>query len=190
MRFADCVPGIAAAGLAALLAGCSGGSSALTTGSLFGSGQATQATAAPQPAPVTATDRAVHMGAVTARATQCGYHYDPARLKGAYLAYEAQQGAAPEALHKIEREYEFTRLTMRNAVAKDPDYCSDARTREIKAALTRHLAGDFSPPVKSVAAKDPGFFGSLSEVGDTREVMNPEYMRDKTAPKTKRISTD
>lgn len=187
MRFVPTMTSLLAAGLAA----CSGGSGGLTTGSLFGSGQASQATVAPPaPVPFTPTDRALHMGAVAARASKCGYNFDPAKLKSAYLAYEAQQGTAADQLQRIEREYEFSRLTVRNRIAKDEDYCSDAKTRQIKADLTRHLAGDFSPPPRKVVPREPGWFESLTDNSNTREVINHEYLRDKTAPKTKRVEVE
>lgn len=192
MRFDRLTASVLAAATLAL-AGCSADSSTLTTASLFGSGQAAQASPAapPPPAPFTPSERALNLGAVVARATQCGYYFDPGRLKAAWLAYEAQQGTPPDQVALIDKQYEYTRLTVQKTVTAEPDYCSEAKTKEIKASLTRHLAGDFTPPPRKIAAKSPGMFGELFENNSGgRETINQEYMRDKDAPKTKRVSDD
>jgi hypothetical protein len=142
--------------LALLLAlpGC-GGPSSLTT-------------AAVQPAPVPANDataRALQVGAVSARASRCGFHFDPTRLKAAFLADELRQGASADQLHRIEREYEFTRLTIAGKIAKDPDYCSEGTAALIKADLARHLAGDFTPTPPKAQAQDKGVLAALGDLG-------------------------
>ena len=127
---------------AAALAGCSAGNS-LTTGSLIG-GPA--AAAPPGPKPVTATDRAVYVGANVARAQRCGFYFEPEQVKASFIAAEQQLGAAPDMMQKVTKEFDFTRQTVLASAAKDEGYCTEGRTREVKAALARHLAGDFSPP--------------------------------------------
>jgi hypothetical protein len=132
------------AGSAAAISGCGSGSS-LTTGSLIGGPAASQ----PQgPKPVTASDRALYVASNVARAQRCGFYFDPEQVKAGFLASEQQSGAAPDAMQKITREYDFTRQTVLAAAVKDETYCTEGRTREIKAALSRQLAGDFNPPQK------------------------------------------
>ncbi len=164
------------AGIGALLAGCSGSGTGLTTGSLFGGSGAESATAAVE----TPSMRAAQVAAVSARAAKCGYNYDPVRLKSGFLASEAQSGA--EDVPKLDREYDTIRAKVAATIASDQDYCTENRTREIKTDLTRHIAGDYAPPAsKKIDEK------LLAAGPREREVINPEYMKDKTAPKTKRI---
>ena len=164
----------------ALLGGCGSGGG-LTTGSLFGSSQATSVAAA-QPV-VTSADRVVQVAAVSARAAKCGFNFDPTALKTNFMTAEATLAADQAALNKTEREYDTLRGKVASAIAKEPDFCSDAKTREIKADLTRHLAGDFSP--KQVKVADPALLAAAGP--RTRETINPDFLNDKQASKTKRV---
>jgi hypothetical protein len=166
-----------AATLSALaLAGCSG-NAGLTTGSLFGSSQATQVAASQLD---DSSSRAVQVGAVSARAAKCGFNFDAAGLKSRFLAAETDQAA----IAKTEREYDTIRGKVASAIAKEADYCSDSKTAEIKAELTRHLAGDFSP--KKVKVVDQSL---LSGAGPrSRETINPEFLTDRNASKTKTVA--
>ena len=137
---------LAAVAIALALGACSSGS-ALTTSSLFGG----EKKAVPPP-PETMTDRVVHVGTTAARAQRCGYVFDPAALRQSYLAFETQQGAAPEALAKAEKSYDYTFATVAKSIAGDSDYCSEQQTATIKRDLTNALAGDFSDPGKKAAA--------------------------------------
>ena len=138
---------IAILGLSCLAAagvgGCGAGNS-LTTGSLLGGGAA-QPT---PPKPVTSSDRALYVASTVARAQRCGYFFDPEQVRTGYLAAEQQAGTPPDVLQKVTREFDFTRQSVLAAAAKDDNYCTEGRTREVKAALTRQLAGDFNPPQK------------------------------------------
>jgi|APDOM4702015191_1054821.scaffolds.fasta_scaffold53738_1 hypothetical protein len=171
--------------LAALLplafAGCSGGTSSLSTGSLFGSKQADAVAAAPVETP---SMRAAQVSAVSARAAKCGYNFDPARLRSGFLANEMNQGAAAQDLAKIEREYDTIRAKVASTIAADPDYCTDARTRQIKADLTRHLAGDYTSPESQKKLVDERLLASGPRA---RETLNPDFVNDKWASKTKRV---
>lgn len=149
---------------ALLLAGCSG-SGGLTTASLMGGGAPAQA-AAPAAPPSDPTARAVQVGATSARATRCGFYFDPSRLKTSFLAAEAARGATPEQLQKIEREYEYVRLSLAKQTAGEADYCTKAKASEIKSDLNRHLAGDFEPPVKKEEAQG-GLLAGLADGGSS-----------------------
>ncbi len=151
---------LALAAAALLLSGCSG-SGGLTTASLTGGSEPAQAAA---PSPSDPTSRAVQVGATSARAVRCGFYFDPAKLKASFLAAEAAAGAAPEQLQKIEREYEYIRLSLTKKIGDDKDYCTEAKAREIKSDLNRHLAGDFTPPVKKEQAQE-GFLAGLMDGG-------------------------
>src|SRR5262249_5405110 len=77
-----------------------------------------------------------------------GFYFDPEQVRTSYLAAEQQGGTPPDLLQKVTREFDYTRQSVLAAAAKDDSYCTEGRTREVKAALTRQLAGDFNPPQK------------------------------------------
>jgi hypothetical protein len=180
---------ITALGIGALIAGgCSGGG--LTTGSLLpGSSSPASQVAAPTAPVATSTDRALQVASTSARAVKCGYYFDAAKLRSSFLASELQTGASPEQIQRTEREYESARAAMITQISKDPDYCNDERTKVIKADLSRHLAGDFAPS-KKVQATGGGWFDGLSSTDTrSREVLDPEWIRDPklTPNRTKRV---
>jgi hypothetical protein len=139
---------------AALAAGCSGGASGLTTG-------ATQPADAPSGVnnghPMA---RPVSVAWTSARARRCGFYFDPAKLRSAYLAFEAQQGAAGDQLAKIQSSYDSTFNVISTRIGGEADYCTERRGADIKADLQRHLAGDFTPNLpKPTADASCGLFG-------------------------------
>lgn len=158
------VRGPLSAGLVAvLLAGCSGNSS-LTTGSLFGDSAKPAVAAAPAPPPNEPTTRAFQVGTVSARAVKCGFNFDPAKLKANYLASEAKLGATPADMAKIEKIFGIAFNGVAKAVADTSEYCTEAKTKVVKADLTRHLAGDYSPSAQKPApVEDDGLFSFGSQ---------------------------
>ena len=162
-------------------AGCGASTSSLTTGSLFGGKQAEAVAAAPAETP---SMRAAQVGSVSARAAKCGYNFDPARLKSGFLASEMGQGASVQDMAKIEREYDTIRGKVAATITADPEFCSDGKTKTIKADLTRHLAGDYSAPEMTKKKIDESLLASGPR---TRETINPDFVNDKWASKTKRV---
>jgi hypothetical protein len=159
--------GLMLALVAASLAGCSG-SSGLTTGALLGEDK-------PPAAPVNdAPARAFQVGTVSARAVKCGFNFDPAKLKTTYLAYERQQPGAQDTA-KVERIYDVSFNGVTKAVAAEGEYCSDAKTKTIKADLGRHLAGDYTPSAPPPGQQEEGLFsgwGGASE-GEGMKLKHP-----------------
>jgi hypothetical protein len=154
------------------LGACSGNTtlSNLSTGSIFGGAKppetpaGTAQTVAAPAAPVsTPTDRAFQVGSVTARATKCGYNFDPAKLKANYMAYETSLGLAPADTAKIDKIYTVAFNGTTKAAASDPNYCNEKKTKEIKEDLGKLLAGDYTPTKRKVAAadQDEGLFGGM-----------------------------
>jgi hypothetical protein len=145
--------------LAAALAGCNGSATGLLTG----------ATAADAPGKLGNDDptaRPIAVAWTSARAYRCGFHFDPAKLKASYLAYEAKQ-SGPDQLAKAEKSYDTTFKTIRDRVSRDPDYCTDGKSKEIKADLTRHLTGDFTPKLpQPKVVEGCGFFGCSEAKSD------------------------
>jgi hypothetical protein len=154
--------GILLALLAAALTGCSAASS-LTTGSILG-GPAKPTSADPgsinDP-----TNRAFQVGTVSAKAIKCGFNFDPAKLKNNYLTYERTLTPGAD-LSKVERIYDVSFNGVAKVVAGEADYCSDEKTKAIKADLSRHLAGDYTPAIRPKAPEQDGVFDSVF-AGDT-----------------------
>lgn len=157
------------------LGACSGNKtlSGLSTSSIFGGAKppetaaaqpgASPAVAAPAPPVSTPTDRAFQVGSVTARATKCGYNFDPAKLKANYIAYETSMGLAPADTAKLDKIYTIAYSGITKAAASDPNYCSEKKTKEIKEDLGKLLAGDYTPTQRKVAAaaQDEGLLGGM-----------------------------
>lgn len=153
--------------VAASLAGCSA-SSGLTTGALLGDDK-------PPPAPVNdAPARAFQVATASARAVKCGFNFDSAKLKTNFLTYEKQQPGGQDTA-KVERIYDASFNGVAKAVATEGDYCSDDKTRQIKADLTRHLAGDYTPNPPKVAQEEGLFsgWGSGGSSDDNKRMPTP-----------------
>src|SRR5690606_27261155 len=122
----------AVAVLAGTLSACSGGSG-LTTASLLGT---------PEKPPIDEpTERALHSAAISARATKCGYNFNPTKLRESFLASEAANGATPEQMAKLGQSYDFTVTTVSKQISNPEEYCSESKTREVSAQLNKQLAG-------------------------------------------------
>lgn len=144
------------------LSGCSGGGG-LSTASILGK-DAAPAPVPGAPAPVSDPNtRAYQAGAVAARASKCGYNFDAGQLKAAYLNYETSRGTAD--LTSVEKMHNVAYAGVMKAASEDPNFCSDARTRVIKADLTRLLAGDFEAPQKVAQKDDGGLFSGWLDGG-------------------------
>lgn len=143
------------------LGGCSStGSELLSTGSLLGNDKPT--------APVNdGPARAFQVGTVSARAIKCGFNFDPAKLKTNYLTYERQQPGVTDVA-KVEKIYDVSFNAVAKAVAAEGEYCSDAKTRTIKADLGRHLAGDYTPSAPP-EQQDEGLFSGWGSGGSEKE---------------------
>ncbi len=168
------------AGLLLALTGCSSGNG-LTTGSIFGSETkktGVSATAAPvvKNDPVT---RAFHVGSFSARAVRCGFHFDAVKLKSDYMAYETTAGLPVSEMAKLGNAYSTGFNGVSKGIGNAKQYCSPSKVASIKAALTRYLAGDFTPPVKKVAkvAKNEGFFSGFFDA-DVVEGSGPGFGSD------------
>ena len=149
------------------LAGCSGSGGGVSTASILGgeSAPAAGAVAAIPPASKP-SDRAFQAGAVSARATKCGYNFDADQLRASYLAHEAGRGASNDEVSQLTQVYNVAHNGVMKASAEDPDYCNQRRTNEIKADLGRLLAGDFEPPRRQAAPKqEDGLFSGWFDGG-------------------------
>ncbi|MBS0231986.1 MAG: hypothetical protein JSR99_00700 [Proteobacteria bacterium] len=151
-------------GIAALaLGGCGASLPKLpTTGSLLGGSSKAKENLNPND-PVA---RAMGVAATSARALKCGYNFDPAKLKGQYLAYESAANPADGA--KLSQVYDTAFAGVTKAIAsQQEEYCTPDRTARIKTALNRNLGGDYTPPPSEAPQDDGGLFsGWANPSGD------------------------
>jgi hypothetical protein len=144
---------IAAVLVAVSVAGCSGASNLLKTGSLTGS-DSKPAEAAPQVQNDPAT-RALQVGSTSARALKCGFNFDPVKLRTQFLA--AESAIDPANVQKAQTIYDTAyRGVSRGVATKGEEYCTSSKVAMIKSALTRHMAGDYTPDPPAPVAEDEG----------------------------------
>jgi hypothetical protein len=92
--------------------------------------------------------RPIQVGWTSARASYCGFVFDPDQLRAGFLASEAGLGMPPEQVQKIAHAYDYTRDSVLSSIKKDPGYCTKERTAAIRHDLNRYLAGDYSPTAR------------------------------------------
>ncbi|MEX1060378.1 MAG: hypothetical protein WED13_05100 [Methyloceanibacter sp.] len=92
--------------------------------------------------------RPIQVGWTSARASHCGFVFNPDQLRSNFLAAEAQAGATPEQMQKIERAYDYTRDSVTATIKDDLRYCNKERTAAIRRDLNRYLAGDYAPSAR------------------------------------------
>jgi hypothetical protein len=136
---------IMAAGMSlALLQGCS------TVGHITGKGKegATTDQAARYVPPDDPLARPIQVAWTSARASYCGFMFDPMKLKNDYMADESRRGVDPYQLQRISKAYDYTRESVTDTIKSDPKYCNKERTDAIRADLKRYLAGDYTPTAR------------------------------------------
>lgn len=156
------------------LAGCGASLPGISTGSLFGA--STAATAAPT-APVIANDptsRAVQVGRTAARAQKCGFNFDQTKLRTQFLASESASLTTAADSDKLAQSFDASYRGVAKAIsAQGEDYCTAQKSQAIKTALTRHLAGDYTPsPPEPVVEDDGGLFGGFGSSSDDEDNVN------------------
>lgn len=104
---------------------------------------------APTPAslerPNTASARSVQVAWTAARAQYCAFGMNREKLRSDYLGYEASQGATPEQVQEIARNYDTTYEAFYTRIRGIPNYCSRSQIEDIRPDINRHLRGDYSP---------------------------------------------
>ena len=81
---------------------------------------------------------------LAARASHCGFVFNPDQLRADFLASEQRAGIPPEQMQKIEKAYDYTRLSVLDSIKDNPSYCNKERTAAIRRDLNRYLTGDYS----------------------------------------------
>ena len=92
--------------------------------------------------------RATQVGWTSARASYCGFIFDPNQLRANYLASELAAGKTPSEMAKLERAYDYTRESVTDKIKDNLNYCTTERTAAIKRDLNRYLAGDYTPSAR------------------------------------------
>lgn len=88
-------------------------------------------------------DRPTRVGWLSARASHCGFVFDPAQLRARYFAFEQSYGADPRRMQEIQKAYDYSLQATANRAKEDANYCTRDRVDEIRPELNRYLAGDF-----------------------------------------------
>lgn len=156
------------------LSGCGASIPGMSTGSLFGSA-APKGPVAPANDP---TSRAVQVGTTAARATKCGFNFDPVKLRTQFLASETAASANPADADKLGQVYDVSFRGVSKAVSEEGEgYCSKHKTERIKTALNRHLTGDYTPETPEPVAEEEGLFGSFGSSDGTSTYKDSNPMR-------------
>jgi hypothetical protein len=92
--------------------------------------------------------RPIQVAWTSARASHCGFMFDPAKLKSDYLADEARKGANEQQLKKLAATYDYTQQSVLATISADASYCNKERTNAIRTDLRRYLAGDYAPTAR------------------------------------------
>ena len=135
---------IVAAYLGIALQGCS------TVGRVTGSGQEGVSTdkAARYVTPQDPLARPIQVAWTSARASHCGFMFDPVKLKADFMADEARRGVNPYELQRYSQAYDYTRDSVLDTIKHDTNYCTKERNDAIRADLRRYIAGDYTPAAK------------------------------------------
>jgi hypothetical protein len=88
-------------------------------------------------------DRPTRVGWLSARASHCGFVFDPAQLRMRYFAFEQSYGADARRMQEIQRAYDYSLESTAERAKQNPNYCTRQRVDEIRPELNRYLAGDF-----------------------------------------------
>jgi aerobic-type carbon monoxide dehydrogenase small subunit (CoxS/CutS family) len=172
MKAPICVALVAAAAVISACSGAPSPGSGLTTASIL-DGQGKSPTTSIGITNDNPMARPLYAAFTAARAEKCGFNFDAAGLRSRYLAYETQQGGNGQPIAQIEKTYDSTFQRIRTGLEEDA--CSDKKSAEIKAALSKQLAGDFTPnfpaPKKEVA-QCGGLFAPTCQDNDPNQKFN------------------
>lgn len=175
---------LCAAALALAGCGSNSGASGVTTASLLDGGQAA-AGDGPRIANTDPMARPIQVAWTAARAQKCGFNFNATGLRANFLAAEQRQGA--QNIAQSEKTYDQTYQTISAQIAGQPDFCGEKKSALIKADLTRHLAGDFTPNLPQPKVEKPKSLFSALETDEDGKRKEPfdagEFWRDAEARK-------
>jgi len=151
-------------GASALLGACS----EVDSSAMFGG------KSAPERVPVSllpttdTTGRPAHVAFISACAQAYGFVHDPAKLRTAYVSYEAARGLGNPQLATIEQDYDaaYTSIMGLDSSRKS-SYCSSKHGDEVGAELKRYQSGYFEerPVAPQQAFNQEAFWRSSACTG-------------------------
>jgi hypothetical protein len=92
--------------------------------------------------------RPIQVAWTSARASHCGFVFNPDQLRSNFMAAEARAGASPEQMAKIEQAYDYTLQSVAATIKDNLNYCNKDRTAAIRRDLNRYLSGDYTPSAR------------------------------------------
>jgi hypothetical protein len=92
--------------------------------------------------------RPIQVAWTSARASHCGFVFNPDQLRSNFMAAEARGGASPEQMQKIEHAYDYTLQSVAATIKDNLNYCNKDRTAAIRRDLNRYLSGDYTPSAR------------------------------------------
>jgi hypothetical protein len=92
--------------------------------------------------------RPIQVAWTSARASHCGFVFNPDQLRSNFMAAEARTGASPDQMQKIERAYDYTLQSVAATIKDNLNYCNKDRTDAIRRDLNRYLSGDYTPSAR------------------------------------------
>jgi hypothetical protein len=88
--------------------------------------------------------RPVQVAWTAARASHCGFIFQPAQLRANYLNQMQRLGTPPSELRRMEEAYDYTYESVTDTIQDQPKYCTKAKTDAIRKDLNQYLAGNFA----------------------------------------------
>ena len=92
--------------------------------------------------------RPIQVAWTSARASHCGFVFNPDQFRSNFMAAEVRAGASPEQMQKIEQAYDYTLQSVTKTIRDNLNYCNKDRTAAIRRDLNRYLSGDYSPSAR------------------------------------------
>jgi hypothetical protein len=87
--------------------------------------------------------RPTQVGWTSARATRCGFIFNPNQLRSDYFAAELAAGRSQAEMKKIKKAYNYTHESVTITINDNHSYCNKERLDAIRADLNRYLSGDY-----------------------------------------------
>ncbi|MEM7399858.1 MAG: hypothetical protein AAF354_13090 [Pseudomonadota bacterium] len=88
-------------------------------------------------------DRPTRVGWLSARASHCGFVFNPAQLRAQYFAFEQSYGADSRRMQQVQKAYDYSLEATTDRAKENANYCTKGRVDEIRPELNRYLSGDF-----------------------------------------------
>lgn len=88
--------------------------------------------------------RPVQVAWTSARASRCGFIFQPAQLRANYLNQMQRLGTPASEMKRITEAYDYTYDSVTQTVEGQSGYCTKSKTDAIRKDLNQYLAGNFA----------------------------------------------